>query len=187
MEYQIINFDDKTSSEIIKVLDEQHRKIVLLKNEIKELQTLNQTEMKKAKKNNSSMLEQSSVSNNNEQKEKEAHQNFLKLINDYKEIIDEIFEEKEYEEKKETQEEISEEEKLLREKRIEEEIFLKLPSKKQLNFKQIILRLKLEYVEEVKEINEILKDVNLSKDDLKEFKFELEKDLKKIEILSKAL
>lgn len=63
-----------------------------------------------------------------------------------------------------------------------------LPSEDNYDFKDIILRLQAESIKNIKEISEIIiQDFSLSKDELNEYKNEITKEKRKIDILSKIL
>lgn len=70
---------------------------------------------------------------------------------------------------------------------IEDEFEMSIPSRMHYQYERILNRLKLESIRLIKEIKELLVEEGLSLEDMNAFKEELDLELKKIELINKAL
>ena len=70
---------------------------------------------------------------------------------------------------------------------IEDEFETAIPSRKHYQYERILLRLKLESLRAIKEIKDLFAEEGLSIDDMSSFKEEIDLELKKIELIDKAL
>ena len=67
----------------------------------------------------------------------------------------------------------------------ENEMLSVLPSRKHIDYEKIILRLQLESIKEIKEINDLLIEEEINETDLNDYKLLIDKEKRKIEILKK--
>lgn len=159
MEFIVLDLTTATEEQIKAAIDCNNRTSRLMQSEIDKLRRVAET-VKKSKKTIIIQVEP-------QEEKKET------------EIIDEDFEnEVEY---------YLSQLKELKNSNIEDEFETSIPSRMHYQYERILTRLKLESIRLIKEIKDLLAEEGLSLEDMNAFKEELDLELKKIELINKAL
>lgn len=166
MEIKIVDLDGITEQELLKVIGDNVRVAQMMKSKIRELKKI-QTQSNELPNNKSNDEKNNEVFDTLDVVYKEdavkVNASFEDEVNYYLAGISQVLEEE-----------------------LDEKLESFLPSKSHYRYKEIILRLKLESLKNIKEIKELLvaEDGNISSEDMREFKDEILLEQKKIALLT---
>lgn len=163
MEYKIIDLDTITETDLIEVLDENHKTAVLMQQEIKKLQKVATTIRKKAE-----IKEETTPVENKIQSVEETQEDSLEDEIDYY---------------------LTGLKNLSQETLTSDKMTTILPVKKNYNYKNILLRLKLETIKSINEIKELLTedDISLTPEEMRYFRDEILLEQQKLALLDEKL
>ena len=160
MEFIELDLEKANESELIKTIESNNLKLINILHSIEQMESKPQTDLNSNEISNKLLSESIPISS----KEDNENTDFENEVDYYFSIINRFGE---------TQ-------------NLCENIHNSLPSKKNPNYKNIVLRVKMELLKNIKDINDLLKEeeANLSTEILEDFKNEIKLNSKKIKMIS---
>lgn len=163
MEYMILDPKQLTEENLIEAIKQNCKTATLMKKEIDKLEKTNK-EYQLNKQNPEANFDSEILTENKNHDPSNFNEDFENEVDYYFGLLDSII--------------LSDE--------MKENIEDVLPSKKKINCDKLIMRLQMELLKNIKDIEDLLEEEKelLSKEDLEEFKSEIELNRKKIEVIS---